>query len=138
MSDIHVTTLEELKKVGEGCIISLPSFPDGTPLNVKIKYPSLLEMMQSDGSVPNPLMGAVLEIAPKDIKAQLPQQNTTPTKEQLAASMEIIKSLCKKCLVSPTYEEIEQFAGGMTDAQMMALYNRIQGCFEGLGSFRTT
>lgn len=141
MSEIYVTTLEELKKVGEGMVVQLPNFPNGTPLVVKIRYPSLLEMMQSDGSIPNPLMGSVLEIAPKEVKSQLSASDsahTVPTKEQVTASMELIRSLCKKCLVSPTYTEIEELAGGMTDVQVMSLYKRIQGCFEGLGSFRAT
>ena len=123
---LKVTSLEELKKVGEGCIVELPNFPDGTPLVVKIKYPSLLSMMRSDGTIPNPLLKTVTEM------------NPPLTAEQLENSKEMLTALCKECLITPTYSEIEELAGGMTDIQKIALYQKVQGSFAGLSSFRTT
>ncbi len=136
---LKITSLEELKKVGEGCIVELPNFPDGTPLVVKIKYPSLLSMMRSDGTIPNPLLKTVTEMNPEANLAAGEETKTPPlTAEQLESSKEMLTALCKECLITPTYGEIEELAGGMTDIQKIALYQKVQGSFAGLSSFRTT
>lgn len=136
---LKVTSLEELKKVGEGTIVELPSFPDGTPLVVKIKYPSLLAMMKTDGTIQNPLLKAVNGMNPEKSQAVVEEVNTPElTAEQLESSKEMLTALCRECLVTPTYDEIETLAGGMTDIQKIALYQKIQGSFAGLSSFRTT
>lgn len=139
MSELKVSSLDDLKRAGEGLIVQLPNFPNGTPLVAKIKFPSLLSMIRTDGEISNPLMASVMELSPDQVAEKLANPNQQPADaKQIEDTLHMIDSICKECLVEPTYAQIEQYAGGLTDNQKIAIYNRVQEVFTGLGSFRPT
>lgn len=131
---LQVTGIEDLKKASPYRVVELPPFPNGTPLVVKIQSPKLIDMM-INGGIYNPLNEVVNEV----IEGKAPKKNgkkVKPDPENQKSAMELIKKIAVSCLVEPTVAEIEEYAGGLTDMQIFAIYKEIESEVKVLSSFR--
>ena len=124
------TSIEELKKAKQTWEFEAPPFANGVSLVVELRQPSLTTMI-FDGTITNPLINDVQKIT--DIKAK----GKKPTTEQQAAVYKFINSVIDYCIVSPTTKEINEFAGGLTDNQKLAIYGEVMKSVTDLSSFRT-
>lgn len=130
---MEITSIESLKQVKSTEVVELPKFADGTPLVAELKKPSVINMF-INGRVTNQLLEAVTQVTEGENNGNDPE---APKKlPDMAASMNFIESLCEECMVNPTYAQVKEYAGGLTDEQMMFIYQYSQKGIETLQSFR--
>lgn len=125
----QVTTLQSLKEYGEnGKIVELPAFDEDMPLIVRLKRPSMMDMI-STGTIPNLLQAKAIELFEGTAKpAESP--------EDVSKLYELMVVFAKACLVEPTYEDFEKAGVKLTDEQLLAIYNYSQKGSRALESFR--
>ena len=125
----QVTTLNSLKEYGnEGVVVELPAFDDSMPLIVRMKRPSMMDMI-STGEIPNLLQAKAIELFEGTAKP-------AETPEDIARLYELMVVFAKACLVQPTYEDFEEAGVKLTDEQLLAIYNYSQKGSRALESFR--
>lgn len=126
-----VTSISELQKAKYTWEFKAPDFPNGTPLTVELRSASIMSMMR-EGVISNPLLNDVQTLTePKKVTAK------KLTAAQQASAYEFIMNIVDYCVVSPTVAEIKEYAGGLTDAQIFAIYNEVMKPVTELSSFRT-
>ena len=136
MNNTNVTTIEELKKIGEGEIIELPPFDNGKTIKVRIRKPDIT-MMIFKGKIPNPLMKTAMKIAGEKVDDNEKDSKKEPDMEETQRYFQLLELVAKNCLLSPTYDEIEQYAGGLNLQQLVAILNHAQVEVNDLNSFRS-
>ena len=130
---MQITSLEQLKQIKVTEIIELPAFDDGTPLNVEVKKPNMMQLITS-GKIPNTLLSSAMDMfngkaGEKMVKAS----NNANDLKDLVGMMNIIAEVS---LVRPTYKEIKALGIDLTDNQLMGLLMYSQGGIKALESFR--
>lgn len=130
---MQITSLEQLQQIKVTEIIELPPFDDGTPLNVEVKKPNMMQLITS-GKIPNTLLSSAMDMfngkaGDKMVKAS---QNANDLKE-LVGMMNII---AEASLVRPTYKEIKSLGIDLTDNQLTGLLMYSQGGIKALEGFR--
>ena len=121
--DKKITSLSEIAKVREiydGKTVELPPFEDGTKFVAKLRRLSLLGLCKS-GKIPNPLLGAALEIYEGRQKADIKQY------------AEILDIICELVMVEPKYEDIKDI---LSDQQKYEISLYAQSGVSGLEFFR--
>lgn len=114
--DLKVTNLEELKKIAEGEVISLPEFKQGMPFNARVKRVSLLNLIRKN-VIPNQLLSAAEELFYGK------QSSKGADIKELTHVMLI---MAENALVEPSVEELETIGLELTDEQIVALFNYTQ------------
>ena len=126
------TTIEQLKRAKSTWEFQAPPFANGTELVVELREPSLSTMIYGDG-ISNPLLND-LETLTEQVKSK---KKSTPTKEQTRSAYRFISTVVDYCMVSPTMAEVNEYAGGLSITQMMAIYEEVMKSTVDLSSFRT-
>ena len=133
MDEKKVISIAELKELSGGEIVELPSYNEGQVIYVKLRRPSLLQMVKA-GKIPNELLtdanilfangaNGVVNRAVKD-------ENT------LQRLLDVIECICEETFVEPTYKEIKQAGIELTDSQLLAVFAYTQNGVESLKNFR--
>lgn len=126
----QITTLESLRSYADqGSVVELPEFDHDMPLVVRMKRPSMLDMI-STGEIPNNLQAKAVELFEGKAKP-------AETPEEIERLYELMVVFAKACLVKPTYEEFQEAGVKLTDEQLLAIYNYSQRGSKALESFRT-
>lgn len=130
---MQITSLEQLKQIKVTEIIELPPFDDGTPLNVEVRKPNMMQLITS-GKIPNTLLSSAMDMfngkaGEKMVKAS---NNITDLKD-LVGMMQVI---AEASLVRPTYKEIKDLGIDLTDNQLMGILMYSQGGVKALEGFR--
>jgi hypothetical protein len=134
-TNVNVTTIEELKQIGEGEIIELPPFDNGKTIKVRIRKPDIT-MMIFKGKIPNPLMKVAMKLAGEKVDDDKKNDKKEPDFEETQNYFQLLELVAKNCLLSPTYDEIEQYTGGLNLQQLVAILNYAQIEVNDLSSFR--
>lgn len=124
-----VTTIEELKKARQTWEFTAPPFANGAELTVELRQPSLTSMV-FDGTISNPLIDDVQTLTELG-------KGGKPTAAQQMKAYKFINTVVEYCVVSPTIKEIDEYAGGLTDGQILAIYEEVMKSVTDLSSFRT-
>lgn len=141
---MNITTIEELKKIGEGEIVELSPFNNGSKLIVKLRQPDIT-MMLIDNKIPNPLIETALKLIngnKDELKNDIKNSDNENGEdedvdfEKTQKYFQAMSAIAKFCLISPTYIEIEEYAGGLNVTQLLEIFNYAIGGAEGLKSFR--
>ena len=128
MSELKVTSIEDIVRANAPKIVELPPFPDGTPFAAKLRRPSMLMLMKS-GRIPNRLIETASGLFSGDKKPK--KENVDFT--ELVPMMEAV---CEASLVEPTVKQLRENDVQLTDAQMNAIFAYSQKGAEGLEQFR--
>lgn len=134
----NITTIEELKAIGEGEVVKLPNFDNGAELIVRLRKPDV-SMMIIDGTIPNPLIETALGMI-ENGKAEIDIKNKETNKvdvEKTKKYYQAMKIIAKRCLISPTYDEIETYVGGLNTPQLISIFKFAVSEVKDLESFRT-
>lgn len=128
MTELKVTTIEELKKYKDGAVVELPPFAEGQPFVVRLKRPSVMEMVSS-GKIGNALAAIATEIF---------MESTVDDKrdDMLSKMREVFIEVAKAEMVEPTYNDVVECGVELTDEQLMFLYNYSQQGVNALKGFR--
>ena len=130
---MQITSLEQLQSIKQTEIIELPPFEDGTPLNVEVKKPNMMQLMTS-GKIPNTLLSSAMDMfnGKTGEKMQKAANNISDLKD-LVGMMNVI---AEASLVRPSYKEIKSLGIDLTDNQLMGLLMYSQGGVKALENFR--
>lgn len=138
---MNITTLEELKKIGEGEIVELPAFENGTKLIARLRKPNVTTMI-INGKIPNPLIEVAMNMTEKG-RIDLYKENQDDNSEKAIdiektkRYFEFLNIVAKECLVSPTFNEIQEYVGGLNIEQLIEIFKYSQSEVENLKSFRS-
>lgn len=124
MSELKVTSLEQLKEKAAGTIVTLPGW-DEEPFICRVKRVSLLGLV-SKGLIPNTLLGAADKVFNK--------ANPDVDMKELGNLFDI---MADETLVEPKLSDIKELGLELTDEQRIALFNFTQQGVKALQSFRT-
>lgn len=130
MDNMNATSLEQLAQYAKGTLIQLPDFAPGMPFFVRMKRPSMLDLI-SQGRIPNPLAGTASKLFSKG-GAGVDQ--TDP--KQLKELVEILHIFCEVSFVQPTYSQVKEAGLELTDEQLMFVFNYVQAGNKALEKFR--
>ena len=113
-----ITSIEYLKKVKSYVEKELPPFADGTPFTAALKRPSIIDMV-CQGRIANPLMPTINTLIGEN-SSQSSQHNG---EENMVEALKFMETIAESCLVQPKLSEVKEYAGGLTDEQMFAIYS---------------
>lgn len=131
----NVTTVEQLKTVNPYKVVELSPFSDGTPLMVKIKPLSLMNLVHN-GMTINPLLRYAAEIMGDKENESTAEKAAAENIEETAELFKVIQEAVKSVLIEPQYSDIEQYAGGLTDKQIFEIYTAATQEVNDLATFR--
>ena len=130
---MQVTSLEQLQAIKQTEIIELPSFEDGTKLNVEVKKPNMMQLIAA-GKIPNTLLNSAMEMF--NGKAGEKMQKAADNAGDLKDLVGMMNVIAEASLVNPTYKQIKELGIDLTDNQLMGLLMYSQGGIKALENFR--
>lgn len=131
---MKVTSLEEMKRQSSGSLVSLPPFPEGEQLTVRLRRPSMLSLVRAK-KIPNSLLTSANKMF-KSVKSGPGSLNANDEAmmDDIFAIMDVI---CEAAMVEPTYKEVRDAGIELTDDQLMFIFRYTQNGVKQLESFRT-
>lgn len=130
MENMTVTSFEQLRQYAQGQLVQLPDFDEGMPFFVRMKRPSLLDLM-AQGKIPNPLAHTASALFSKGGRGV---DQTDPS--QLKDLTEILHIFCETSFIEPTYSQVKEAGLALTDEQLMFVFNYVQAGNKALEKFR--
>lgn len=125
------TSIEQLKSAKHTWEFKAPDFKNGVELIVELREPSLSTMM-FDGTITNPLINEVSKITGEKTEGK-----KKPDAKQAASVFKFMNKVVQYCMVSPTYDEVKEYVdGGLSEAQLIAIYEEVMRSTKDLTSFR--
>lgn len=131
MSDMHVTTIEDMREYAKGTVVELPPFAEGQPFVARVRRPSILALAKA-GKIPNQLLSKAGKLFNSGAAGL-----DTDDENMLTDVYDIAMTIVKAALVSPTVEEIADAGLELSDNQIMAIFSYTQTGIEALKSFRS-
>lgn len=138
MSELKVTSIEELKSYTKGDIVELPEFGNGQKFVARLKRPSMLALMKS-GKIPNSLLQSANTLFEKGPSGVLNSKNVNMENipENVMSQMfDIMDIICESSFVEPTYKQIKDSNIELTDEQLLFVFSYSQNGVKDLESFR--
>lgn len=126
MNNLNVTSLEELKIMAQGEVIELPSFISGQRFVVRVKKPSLLNLIRK-GVIPNKLLSAAEELF---------YGKKASTGVDLKQLTDVMFIMAENAIVEPSVQDLNSIGLELTDNQLVTLFNYTQSGVSELESFR--
>lgn len=130
MSELKVTSLQDLQRYQQGAIIELPPFAENQPFVARLRRPSMLVLVKS-GKIPNELL-----VSANDLFAKGGEALTSDDEGILKKVFGVMDSLCEASFVEPSYKEMKEAGIELTDEQMMFVFEYAQAGVRALKSFR--
>lgn len=132
MSELKVTTIEELKKYSMGTVVPLPPFSEGQPFYARLRRPSMMALVKG-GKIPNSLITKANELF-----ANRATTSAAVSDENMMGDMlGVFDVLCEATFCEPKYKDIKEAGITLTDEQYMFIFNYSQQGVKALESFRT-
>lgn len=131
MSNLKVTSLDQLRQYAEGVPVELPDTAEGQPLVIAMRRPSLLDMINR-GAIPNPLLNTATALFTKGGKG-IDSEDPQVVKDLI----QLLEVFCEASFVNPTYSQIKEAGLQLTDEQLMFVFNYIQVGNKALEKFRS-
>lgn len=132
MSELKVTTLEELKIYAQGAKVEFPPFAEGQPFIARVKRPSMLDMIKTK-KFPNELLTVASSLF---TGGKASTGKILSNEEAMNNLLEVVDVMAKECLIEPSLKDIEEAGLTLTDDQRMFLFNYIQTGVKDLKPFR--
>lgn len=130
--EVHVTSIEELKKVAMGELVELPPFVEGSAFVARLRKPSMMALAKA-GRIPNSLLDSANELFAGN-KAKTAKELSKP--DNLSKMYDLCKIMAEASLMEPTYKELQNAGIELTDTQLLAIFTYSQTGVKKLESFR--
>ena len=130
---MNITSLDQLQAIKQTEVIELPAFEDGTPLNVEVKKPNMMQLIAA-GKIPNTLLSSAMELF--NGRAGEKMQKAADNAGDLKDLVGLMNVIAEASLIKPTYKEIKKIGIELTDNQLMGLLMYSQGGIKALENFR--
>lgn len=132
MDEKKVVTLEDLKKLSGGEIVELPSFVGEDTFCVRLRRPSLVQMVKHN-KIPNELLVEANTLFAKGASGVV--NRGIEDAEALSKMCDLLEVICEAAFVEPTYKQIKEAGIELTDSQLLAVFEYTQNGVENLKSF---
>lgn len=132
LTDVQVTSIDELKKVAMGELVELPPFVEGAKFIARLRKPSMMALAKS-GRIPNALLQSAQELFGEASKKGAKAINQI---DNLSKMYDICKIMAEAAMLEPTYKSLEEAGIELTDNQLMAIFAYTQAGVKSLESFR--
>lgn len=126
MDNLNITSLEELKIMAQGEAIELPPFITGKRFIVRVRKPSLLNLIRK-GVIPNKLLSAAEELF---------YGKKASVGVDLKQLTDVMFIMAENAIAEPSVQDLNSIGLELTDDQLVALFNYTQGGIIELESFR--
>lgn len=133
MDERKVVTIAELKELSGGEIVELPSYNEGQVIYVKLRRPSLLQMVKA-GKIPNELLADANVLFANGANGVV--NKAIKDEDTLVRLLEVIECICEESFVEPTYKDMKDAGIVLTDSQLLAVFAYTQNGVESLKNFR--
>ena len=130
---MNITSLDQLQAIKQTEVIELPAFEDGTPLNVEVKKPNMMQLIAA-GKIPNTLLSSAMELF--NGRAGEKMQKAADNAGDLKDLVGLMNVIAEASLIKPSYKEIKKIGIELTDNQLMGLLMYSQGGIKALENFR--
>lgn len=131
MSEMKITSIEELRSYANGEVVELPAFSETQPFYARIKRPSMMALVKS-GKIPNSLLSAANKLFTADTETMFDESN----EQALSQMFDIMDVMCEAAFVEPTYQQIREAGISLTDDQYTFIFSYCQNGVKALESFR--
>lgn len=135
MSDLTITTFEDLQQYGQGEVVELPPFEDGKPFVARLKKASMTSLM-SAGKLPNSLMEIAINMFESSQADAKKKKKDTFDPGDYKQLLDLYEVVCSAAFVEPTWEQIKQSGVFLTNAQYNFVMEYTQGSVNALKTFR--
>ena len=131
--DSKVTSLEEMAQTATP-VVPIPSWDGDSEIHVKLRRVTLTALIQS-GQLPNELLAFAQDMTQKGQDGvNIALSKLEP--ESYTKYTDLMHAMAKAALVEPTYDQILNEVGWLTDQQLMAIHFYCLGGMRSLHSFR--
>ncbi len=128
-----VVSIEEMLAASKGELVDLPSFNGGETFTVRLRRPSMLQMIKT-GKIPNDLLIDANRLFTKGT-GSMAENSVVNDPNSLKDMMQLLETICESAFVEPTYQEIKGAGIELTDSQMLAVFEYTQNGVGNLKSF---
>ncbi len=132
MSQLELTSLEDLKEYANGSLVELPPFANNQKFVARLRRPSMLALVKN-GKIPNQLLSTANELFAGNNNSIVDADDNSA----MSKLFEVIDVLCDSCFISPSYKEIKEAGVELTDEQLMFVFNYTQHGVRALKTFRS-
>lgn len=133
MDERKVVTIAELKELSGGEIVELPSYNEGQVIYVKLRRPSLLQMVKA-GKIPNELLADANVLFANGANGVV--NKAIKDEDTLVRLLDVMECICEESFVEPTYKDMKDAGIVLTDSQLLAVFAYTQNGVESLKNFR--
>jgi len=133
MDERKIVSIAELKELSGGEIVELPSYNEGQVIYVKLRRPSLLQMVKA-GKIPNELLADANILFANGANGVV--NKAIKDEDTLVRLLDVVECICEESFVEPTYKEIKDAGITLTDSQLLAVFAYTQNGVESLKNFR--
>ena len=133
MDERKIVSIAELKELSSGEIVELPSYNEGQVIYVKLRRPSLLQMVKA-GKIPNELLADANILFANGANGVV--NKAIKDEDTLVRLLNVVECICEESFVEPTYKEIKDAGITLTDSQLLAVFAYTQNGVESLKNFR--
>lgn len=131
MSELKVTSIEELLKYRNGNVVELPAFAEGQPFYAVLRRPSMMGLVKAK-KIPNQLLTTANRMFEDGVANAMDSDN----EEIMDDMFSVIDVICEASFISPTYEELKKNDIELTDEQLLFIFNYSQTGVKALEPFR--
>jgi len=126
--ELKVSTIQELLEVSQGELVQLPPFKEGTTFVVRMKRPSMMNLVRT-GKIPNSLVKSASKLFNgKGVDDR--------NDKAMSQAFDVFETLCEASMLEPTYKQLQEAGIELTDEQLMAVFNYTQRGVKALEPFR--
>lgn len=134
MADLQITSFDDMKKTAYS-IVPLTAWDGVGTVNVKLRRVDLFMLMQ-EGTIPNELLSVASKAAMKPKEGEAPfDEKHDPAEFQQFVDMQV--TLAEQSLVQPTYQEIVENVGPLTQKQLLEIFAYNMAGVRALHNFRS-
>lgn len=131
--NLKITSIEDLRRMSNGEIVSLPPFVKGTEFNARLKRPSMLAMVKS-GRIDNELLVSANELFSSGASGMA--SSNVKDASMMKKMFDVIDCICEDSFVEPTYNDLKSNKIELTDEQLLFIFSYAQTGVKELKSFR--
>lgn len=132
MSDLKITSFDDLVAVSKGEVVELPPFSEKQRFVARLKRPSFMEMVRA-GTIPNELLTEANKMFAKGAGIVALEKSSDPN--MMSNMLVILDEICKASFVEPSYDDIVKAGVQLTDEQRMFVFSYSQSGVKALKSF---
>jgi hypothetical protein len=129
MSEMKVTSIQDLQKYAQGTVVELPPFAEGQPFVARLRRPSMMALVKS-GKIPNSLLSTANSLF---LRGGVDSQDEA----SMSQLFDLFDIICESCFMEPTYQQVKDSGIELTDDQYMFIFQFSQEGVKALESFRS-